>query len=71
LSVWVNAEKFLPKEGEVVWLRGLRNHAWANGSLNAWEGDCGSDWWVAGKQVEAIEAGRRLMAWWEERGRVW
>ncbi len=76
LSVFVDAETFLPEVGTVAVFRGVRNHRWDGGSLNAYPGDCeGFKWFLpvggAGEGMAmgmGVEGGKvvALREWWRK-----
>ncbi|KAI9770202.1 MAG: hypothetical protein M1835_006593 [Candelina submexicana] len=77
LSVFVDAESFVPDVGTVAVFRSVKNHRWDGGSLNAYPGDCeGFKWFLplgadgGGEGVDAVKV-KALRDWWlREKERV-
>ncbi|KAL2146084.1 hypothetical protein VTI28DRAFT_5177 [Corynascus sepedonium] len=73
LTVYLHPEEFLPAEGSVVLLLGVKNHLFDGGSLRKYVSDgllSGESWWVAEPgELGWCRAGvERLRAWWREKG---
>ncbi|KAK4243922.1 hypothetical protein C7999DRAFT_17796 [Corynascus novoguineensis] len=73
LTVYLHPEEFVPAEGSVVLLLGVKNHLFEGGSLRKYVSDglsSGESWWVAEPgELGWCRAGvERLRAWWREKG---
>ncbi|KAL2195956.1 hypothetical protein P885DRAFT_38887 [Corynascus similis CBS 632.67] len=73
LTVYLHPEEFLPAEGSVVLLLGVKNHLFDGGSLRKYVSDgllSGESWWVAepGELGWCRAGAERLRAWWREKG---
>ena len=68
LTVFVDAEEFLPKVGTVALFRSVTTHEWDGGSLKAYPRDCkGKEWYVPWPWgVEGCDV-RAMKHWWEAR----
>ncbi|KAK2810466.1 hypothetical protein FQN50_002955 [Emmonsiellopsis sp. PD_5] len=74
VSVFVDAETFMPAVGTVGLFRGLKTHEWEGVSLNAYEKECkGREWFVGGRgRLEGLGLGGEvegLEGWWGGRER--
>ncbi|KAL1952834.1 hypothetical protein VTO42DRAFT_4106 [Malbranchea cinnamomea] len=70
LSVFVDAEKFLPPVGTVGLFMRLSTHEWEGLSLNAFEWECAGKEWFVTDEERLATAGldvASLKKWWEKR----
>ena len=70
LSVFVDAENFLPPAGTLALFTGLKTHEYEGVSLNAYEVDCGGKEWFMADERRLTVAGHDVAkekAWWERR----
>jgi hypothetical protein len=69
LSVWVDAENFIPCVGTFALFRNLTNHRWDGGSLNAYDRCDGKDWFIPNPwRIEGVgDRMPNLFEWWKNR----
>ena len=71
ISIFLDAEHFIPETGSIALFRGVRAQWWeAEVILNAYEGDCrDKEWFVTDRgalEVEGLDW-QGLQGWWEQR----
>ncbi|MCJ1324782.1 hypothetical protein MMC10_001444 [Thelotrema lepadinum] len=68
LTVFVDAEDFMPKVGTVALFRSVTTHEWDGGSLKAYPRDCkGKEWFLPWPwNVEGCDV-KAMKHWWEAR----